>query len=114
MVRSVTKKYQIWLAGFYDDFNGARAIPDYLQSPSDAPYSSTASIVSHFGNPMNGEASLNPRYRFSIADRDLIGSIQVSGVSNANNNQYLRNNGVFEWLSRDVKRNSFDEWEGRV
>ena len=63
---------------------------------------------------MNGEASLNPRYRFSIADRELIGSIQISGVSNTNNNQYLRNNGVFEWLSRDVKRNSFDEWEGRV
>ena len=21
---------------------------------------------------------------------------------------------MFEWLSRDVKRNSFDEWEGRV
>jgi len=110
MVRSVTKKYQIWLAGFYDDFNGARAIPDYLQLPSDTSYSIT---VSHFGNPMNGEASLNPRYRFSIADRKLMSNTpHVSGVTSAN--QYLRNNGVFEWLSRDVKRNSFDEWEGRV
>ena len=81
MVRSVTKKYQIWLAGFYDDFNGARAIPDYLQLPSDTSYSIT---VSHFGNPMNGEASLNPRYRFSIADRKLIGSTHVSGVTSAN------------------------------
>ena len=110
MVRSVTKKYQIWLAGFYDDFNGARAIPDYLQLPTDTSYSIT---VSHFGNPMNGEASLNPRYRFSIADRKLISNIpHVTGVTS--DNQYLRNNGVFEWLSRDVKRNSFDEWEGRV
>jgi len=111
MVRTVEKKYQVWLAGYYDDFNGARAIPDYLQLPSDTLYSST---LSHFGNPINGEASLNPRYRFSIADRDLIGSIQISGVSNANDNHYLSNNGIFEWLSNDVTRQSYNKWEGRI
>jgi len=109
MVRTVSKKYQIWLAGYYDDFNGARAIPDNLQSPSDTSYSIASS---HFGNPMNGEASLNPRYRFSIADRKGIGSNYVSGVSSSN--QYLRNNGVFEWLTLDNKRNNASDWEGRI
>jgi len=109
VVREVTKIYQVWLAGYYDDFNGARAIPDNLQLPSDTSYSVA---VSHFGNPMNGEASLNPRYRFSIADRKLINSTHVSGVDG--DNQYLRNNGVFEWLTLDSKRNNSSEWEGRV
>ena len=99
----------MWLAGYYDDFNGARAIPDNLQLPSDTSYSISSS---HFGNPMNGEASLNPRYRFSIADRKLIGSTHVTNVDG--DNQYLRNNGVFEWLTSDSKRNSSSEWEGRV
>jgi len=111
MVRSVTKKYQIWLAGFYDDFNGARAIPDYLQLPSDTSYSVT---LSHFGNPMNGEASLNPRYRWSIVERELKTNHDDTLLGTNDVNRYLRNNGVFEWLSRDSKRNSYDEWEGRV
>ena len=69
MVRTVEKKYQVWLAGYYDDFNGARAIPDDRNQPSDATYSI---IKSHFGNPMNGEAFMNPRYRFSVEERNLL------------------------------------------
>jgi len=111
MVRTVQKKYQVWLAGYYDDFNGARAIPDYLQLPSDSSYAVT---VSHFGNPMNGEASLNPRYRWSIVERALKTNYDTTLLGTNNVNRYLRNNGIFEWLSSDLSRQNYNKWEGRV
>jgi len=111
MVRTVSKKYQIWIAGYYDDFNGARAIPDNLQQPSDTSYAVT---VSHFGNPMNGEASLNPRYRWSIVERAKKTNYDTTLLGTNDVNQYLRNNGVFEWLSLDTKRNNASDWEGRI
>jgi len=52
MVRAVQSKYGVWLAGYYDDFSGARAIPDDSNAPS-----STTSYdrkISHHGNAMNG------------------------------------------------------------
>ena len=107
MVRSVTKKYQVWLAGYYDDFNGARAIPDDRNQPSDTTYSATKS---HFGNPMNGEAFLNPRFRFSVEERLQDSANTVASTAN----QYLQNDGIFEWLTWDDTRLSYDDWEGRA
>ncbi len=107
MVRSVDKKYQIWLAGYYDDFNGARAIPDDRNQPTDSSYSA---LKSHFGNPMNGEAFINPRFRFSIEERLQDSAKQVASSSN----QYLQNDGIFEWLSLDDTRLNFSHWEGRA
>lgn len=69
MVRSVEKKYQVWLAGYYDDFNAARAMPDDTNTPG----STRSHTNSHHGNTMNGEATLNPRYRWSEPDRDHTG-----------------------------------------
>ena len=63
MVRTVKNKYGAWLASYYDDFQSARAIPNDDNSPS-----ATATYdkdKTHFGNPMNGEATLNPRYRWA-------------------------------------------------
>ena len=113
MVRHVTSMYNIWLAGYYDDFMGARAISDDFNTPSNT-YSTGVyeSTLTHFGNPMNGEATLNQRYRFSIADRDLIGSTHVDNVDSAN--QYLKNKGAFEWLSYDNTRQNAEKWEGRA
>ena len=115
MVRSVTKKYQVWIAGYYDDFNGARAIADDLNKPSDASYSV---LKSHFGNPMNGEAFMNPRFRFSVEEREdddsLTSGNRVAIDSGANENRYLQNDGIFEWLTFDDIRLSRDEWEGRI
>ena len=107
MVRSVDKKYQIWLAGYYDDFNGARAIPDDRNQPTDSSYSA---LKSHFGNPMNGEAFINPRFRFSIEERLQDSANQVASSSN----QYLQNDGIFEWLSLDDTRLDYTYWEGRA
>ena len=115
MVRSVTKKYQVWLAGYYDDFNGARAIPDDLNKPSDTSYSV---LNSHFGNPLNGEAFLNPRFRFSAEERVSDSAISsgnfASITSGTTANRYLQNDGIFEWLTFDDTRLSHNEWEGRV
>jgi hypothetical protein len=107
MVRQVTSNYGVWLAGYYDDFNSARAIPDDVNAPSST---DTYSITkSHYGNPMNGEATLNPRYRFSIADRNNMGSNHVQNVD-----RYLSNGGIFEWLSYDESRQKAEKWEGRA
>ena len=111
MVRTVTKKYQIWLAGFYDDFNGARAIPDDLNKPSDSSYSI---LKSHFGNPLNGEAFLNPRFRFSIEDRNQDTEIPTGMGVASSSNRYLQNDGIFEWLTHDDTRLNYTQWEGRA
>lgn len=111
MVRKVSSIYGVWLAGYYDDFNSARAIADDNNSPSaTSDYSITSS---HFGNPMNGEATLNPRYRFSIADRNRLGSYGSNFLSTTSN-QYLSNKGLFEWLSYDSSRQKPEKWEGRA
>ena len=106
MVRTVTQKYQIWLAGYYDDFNGARAIPDYRNTPSST--STYTHLASHHGNPLNGEAFLNPRYRWSVEERRIDSNkvagdaSRVSGTSPVNN--FLMNDGLFEWLTFDDTR----------
>ncbi len=110
MVRKVVSNYGVWLAGYYDDFNSARAIPDDVNAPSST--NEYSIIKSHYGNPMNGEATLNPRYRFSIADRNNVGSNHVQNVDNAN--RYLSNDGIFEWLSYDESRQKAEKWEGRA
>jgi len=111
MVRKVSNMYGVWLAGYYDDFNGARAIPDDINYPNIANDYSIS--LSHFGNPMNGEATLNPRYRFSIADRNRIAQYGNKFLSTTDN-QYLKNNGLFEWLSYDTSRQKPEKWEGRA
>jgi hypothetical protein len=111
MVRTVEKKYQIWLAGYYDDFNGARAIADDLNQPSDASYSISNS---HFGNPMNGEAFLNPKYRFSLEDRVIHSGLTSNTKVASSSNYELKNDGIFEWLSFDDTRIDNYNWAGRA
>ncbi len=106
MVRTVEKKYQVWLAGYYDDFNGARAIPDDANSPG----TTRNHVNSHHGNPMNGEATLNPRYRWAQPDRDHTGGNEYA----PDEQKLLKNDGVFEFVSHDDTRQSNDEWEGRA
>ena len=102
----------MWLAGYYDDFNGARAIADFKSSPTDTTYTA---LASHYGNPLNGEAFLNPRYRWSAEERQQDSAI-ASGSNKiaTSSNQYLQNDGIFEWLTFDDTRLSRDDWEGRV
>ena len=111
MVRTVEKKYQIWLAGYYDDFNGARAIADDLNQPSDTSYSISNS---HFGNPMNGEAFLNPKYRFSLEDRVIHSGLTSNTKVASSSNKEFKNDGIFEWLSFDDTRIYNYNWAGRA
>ena len=113
MVRKVKDKYNFWLVGYYDDFNGARALPNDDNSPSAT--SGYTHNNTHFGNPLNGEATLNPRYRWSYHDRvDADTLFPQSKKFSLATNDLLHNKGVFEWLSHDSNRNYSDEAQGRV
>ena len=112
LVRSVTGKYNIWIAGYYDDFSGARAIAEDNNSPSaTGTYDHTKT---HYGNPMNGEATLNPKYRWSIVERSLGTNYDATLTGTGNVTRYLQNNGSFEYIGQDVTRNKSDKWEGKA
>ena len=107
MVRATTLEYQFLLAGYYDDFNGARIVPNDDNRPSlttDYDHEKT-----HYGNSLNGEATTNTRYRWSYADRAQLGSNLVATASD----KFLKNTGPAEWLTFDVMRNDPNNWEGR-
>ena len=106
MARTGTSKYGFWLAGYYEDWLGSRVIADDANAPStDGAYSADST---HHGNLLNGEAPLNPRYRWSVRDR-------------ANNNEHssatsylLSNDGIARWATFDKNRLSKGaRWAGR-
>ena len=111
MVRSGTTgtgfaKFGFWLSGYYDDFQGSRCIADDSNTPSaDNAYDADAT---HHGNVLNGEATLNPRYRWSVRDR-----ANNSEFSSADN-YLLLNDGIARWATLDTNRLSKGvKWEGR-
>ena len=115
MVRSVENNYNFWLSGYYDDFLNARAIPDDRNVPSGTTAYST--LTSHHGNTMNGEALLNPKYRFSYPDRASLSTVLSSMTTTPlvlNDYKYTKNNGMFEWLSSDTTRNNYSTWSGKA
>ena len=112
MVRTVKSKYGAWLAGYYDDFQSARAIPNDDNSPS-----ATATYdkdKTHFGNPMNGEATLNPRYRWSNNEMAKSNNYNTALIGTSDETRYLSNTGASDWLTLDTIRNSPSEREGRA
>jgi hypothetical protein len=86
------------IAGYYDDFNASRAIADDENNPNITGTHTHAN--SHHGNPTNGEARLNPRYKKSYKER-LLGD-------------ETHNSGAHEWLTNDPSRNYSYQWEGRA
>ena len=112
MVRTVKDKYNVWLTGYYDDFTGARAIADDTNSPNDSV--NYLSYKSHFGNPLNGEATLNPRYRWCILDRIRNNStLPSASFFSSATDKLLHNKGLYEWISLDLTRNSPSTQQGR-
>lgn len=106
MTRTGTSKYGFWLAGYYEDWLGSRVIADDGNDPStDGAYDADDT---HHGNLLNGEAPLNPRYRWSVRDR-------------ANNNEFssatsysLHNDGIARWATFDKNRlGKGIAWAGR-
>lgn len=101
------KKYGFWLAGYYEDFQGVKCIADDTNVPtSDGAYDTNNT---HHGNILNGEATLNPRFRWSIRDR-------VTNNEFASADSYLLSNkGVSDWSTLDTIRLSLGEkYEGRT
>lgn len=98
MTRSNTKKYNIYCSGYYDDFSSSRAIADDENSPTvDLAYDHEKT---HYGNALNGEARLNPRYKKSWKKRD--------------GGDKTHNTGAHNFLSNDVIRDDNEKWEGKA
>ena len=49
--------YEVWLSGYWEDFTSSYSIPEAINNK-------LSNDSTHFGNPMNGEAKLNPYYRW--------------------------------------------------
>ena len=113
-MRSVSRKYSFWLAGYYDDFNSARVLPD----DSNVVGTTYKSSASHHGNPINGYAPLNPRYTYAWVERGDADGGRFSGASvvaaASNGPQYLHNSGMHEWLTYDENRRGASDWSGRA
>lgn len=106
MVRTAESKFGFWLAGYYEDFIGSRCVTDDSNTPSsDGAYDSNNT---HHGNTMNGEATLNPRYRWSVRDRVTTGEVTSSS------NYLLANDGVARWATLDnIRLGNGETWTGR-
>ena len=108
-MRKFDTKYGVWLAGYYDDFTGARAIANDFNQPSvNDDYNHS---LSHHGNALNGEATLNPRFRWAFVDRKRTSG---SNFFSQATNKFLKNNGSFEWLGFDGIRMKPSTWHGRA
>jgi len=110
MTRTGTSKYGFWLAGYYEDWLGSRVIADDTNAPStDGVYNS---VNTHHGNTLNGEAPLNPRYRWALNDRDSTAS-SVTRFSDSSSFA-LSNDGIARWATFDKNRLSKGvRWAGR-
>jgi len=103
-MRSIDKKYSFWLAGYYDDFNSARAVPD----DSNTLGTTYKSSETHHGSPMSGYADLNPRYTYAWVERGDANGGRFNNASvtaaSSNGEQYLHNQGMDKWLKFDGNR----------
>ena len=106
MVRTASSLYGFWLAGYYEDFIGSRCIADDDNAPSSSgTYTDTST---HHGNVMNGEATLNPRFRWSVRDRT------TSGEFTSTTNYLLTDDAVARWATFDSNRlGKGAKWVGR-
>ena len=96
MVRPIDRKFSVWLSNYYDDFNSSTVI-------AEAGNNQMVHTSTHYGNPMNNEATLNPYYRWSWENREGEYSNAVTSGQRA-----LHNAGIHEFLSVDVTKLGFD------
>ncbi len=97
MTRTVDRKLTVWMAGYYDDFMGARTVPDDLNTPTATYYN----YKSHQGNPINGWANLNPRYAYAMVERAQLAN---NALTTEEGGKF--NSGLNEWLGYDQNRRS--------
>mgnify|MGYP003637278030 CR=1 FL=1 len=121
MVRTVDRKISVWLAGYYDDFSSSRVIPDNKNDP--ASIAAWSHTNTHHGNPLNGEAPLNPNFAFSLPERAYGFNRETGSTTEVAKGQdfrdskkigMLQNDGIHEWITKDRNRISMgQEWEGK-
>ena len=107
-MRDVDRRLTFWMAGYYDDFIGARAVPDD-QNTQGADW---VSSKTHHGNPINGWATLNPRYTYAWCERGDGASGRFNNAAVATADQYKHNAGIHEWLTYDQNRREAGKYEG--
>ncbi len=116
MTRSIDNdKYSAWLVGYYDDWIGTQCIAD----DSNTFETLHNHANSHAGNPCNGEAPLNPIYRFCTIERQEALSFAAGGGALSEafpvrswmgdfslNNQFsiLHNQGIHDYITKDTNR----------
>jgi hypothetical protein len=121
MTKTVTTKYNFWLAGYYDDFASARCVADDL---NDANARTLDHTKTHFGSALGGNARLNSRFRYSYPDRVRTGTYFLD-APNGTGWAYLGSNEAFssitavtdalthnssfaDWLKYDMYRDNVD------
>ena len=109
-MRSVDRRLTFWMAGYYDDFMGAVALPDDLNEPA-VTYSSTKS---HAGNAITGYAPLNPRHTFAWVEREDGATGRFNNFTLTGGAQYKANAGIHEWLSYDKNRRNAGTYDGKA
>lgn len=107
-MRAVDRKLTFWMAGYYDDFIGARAVPDDLNTQG----TEWKSSKTHHGNPLNGWANLNPRYTHAWCERGDGASARFNNAATSTADQYKHNGGINEWLAYDQNRRNAGKYEG--
>ena len=98
------------MAGYYDDFMGAVALPDDLNEPA-VTYSSTKS---HAGNAIPGYAPLNPRHTYAWVEREDGATGRFNNSTLTGGAQYKTNAGIHEWLSYDQNRRNAGSYDGKA
>lgn len=107
-MRDVDRRLTFWMAGYYDDFIGARAVPDDQNIQG----TDWQSSKTHHGNPINGWATLNPRYTYAWCERGDGASGRFNNSAIATADQYNHNAGIHEWLTYDQNRREAGKYEG--
>lgn len=112
-------KHSFWLCGYFDDFQGARSIADDLNQANVRTHDHTKT---HYGSVFGAENTLNPRYRFSFADRLRTNHWEYSDPNITSDNLFnstsinllRRNTGLHEWLTIDVALTDSSDYEKRA
>ena len=98
------------MAGYYDDFLGAVALPDDLNEPS----IDYKSHKTHAGNAITGFAPLNPRYAHAFVEREDGASGRFNNAALTGGAQYKVNAGIHEWLGFDANRRAAGTYVGKA
>ena len=120
MTKTVNTEYNFWLAGYYDDFNSARATADDLNSAS---YRTLDHTLSHFGSALGPTARLNPRFKNSYPNRVRTGGYDTDDplvsasdryFNTSLTNKLAHNKGYADWLSRNIVEDNSELYNSRA